>query len=134
MNKENETLNWQMWLAQGDQYLKASSPKSNKSKFGTEILYNLLSMSLESYIMAMLDIYQRLPDNHTYTDLFEALDKVITIDPELKCRIMQYENIQSICSIEKYHRRPPVESEISELRAAISEFSLIAHSECKITD
>ncbi len=129
--KEESIINWQTWLVQGDQYLRASIPKNSKSKFGTEILYNLLSMSLESYIMALLDIHNSLPDNHTYTDLIEALDTVIQIDPDLRSKILQYENIQSICSVDKYYTRKPSNEEITDLREAIVELKQIAHSECK---
>ena len=51
-------LNWRIWLTQGDQYLKASTPKSGVSRFGTEVRYhNLISMSLEAYIMAIIDFH-----------------------------------------------------------------------------
>lgn len=54
-------LNWQTWLVKGDQYLRASKSGSNTNRFGTEIVYNLLSMSLEVYIMAVLDKNHALP-------------------------------------------------------------------------
>ena len=53
-------------------------------------------MSLESYVMAILDVHQNLPDNHTYTDLIEGLEKVITVKPELKARILKYKNIHPL--------------------------------------
>lgn len=126
-------LNWELWLKEGDQYLGAATPKGKSSKFGSEIRYNLLSMSMEKYIMAMLDFHQTLPDNHTYTDLFDALDKVMEIDPELKDRILKYENIQSICSIEKYHTEAPSETELDDLHGAIVELNDLAHKTCSPT-
>ena len=87
-------------------------------------------MSLESYIMAILDYFNTLPDNHTYTDLLMALDTVLTIDEDLKNRILKYENIQSICSIEKYHRSPPTEEELVDLKGAIKKIREHAHEIC----
>lgn len=124
-------LNWQTWLVKGDQYLRASKPGSNANRFGTEIVYNLLSMSLESYIMAVLDINHALPENHTYTDLFDALDLVMKVDSGLKSRILKYENIQSICSVDKYSTRKPSDLEIADLKDALVEFSGIAHAVCQ---
>ena len=66
---EENKLNWKTWLKNGDQYLKAATPKAKKSRFGTDIRYNLLGMSLEGYIMAILDYHGTLPDNHTFIDL-----------------------------------------------------------------
>lgn len=123
-------LNWRIWLQQGDQYLKAATPKSGISRFGTEVRYNLISMSLEAYIMAIMDFHQALPKNHTYTDLIIGLETVIPLDEKLKNRILQYENIQSICSIEKYHTLAPTEAELIDLKGAIIEISTMAHSIC----
>lgn len=128
MYKSN--LNWQTWLKNGDQYLKAATPKGEKSRFGTDIRYNLLSMSLEGYIMAILDFHNNLPDNHTYTDLVIGLERVMPIDETLKKRILQYESIQSICAIDKYHRVSPTEDELDDLKEAITEMSMIAHETC----
>jgi hypothetical protein len=123
-------LNWWTWLEQGDQYLKASTPKNSVSRFGTDIRYNLISMSLESYIMAILDYHKTLPDNHTFTDLLYALELVMPLNEQLKKRILHYESIQSICSIDKYQRVNPTEGEILDLKAAIVEISVMAHNTC----
>lgn len=127
---EESKLNWRTWLLQGDQYLKVATPKSGVSRFGTEIRYNMISMSLEAYVMAIMDFYETLPLNHTYTDLIIGLETVITLDVKLKNRILQYENIQSICSIEKYHTVAPTEEELLDLKGAIIEISSMAHSIC----
>ncbi|MFQ3578851.1 MAG: hypothetical protein SNJ71_01760 [Bacteroidales bacterium] len=121
-------MNWQTWIVQGDQYLKSATPKEGKkSVFGPDIRYNLLSMSLEAYIMAILDVHRNLPENHTYTDLMSALETVIEIDENLKNRILKYENIQSICSIDKYSITTPTNEELDDLHGAIVEISRIAH-------
>ena len=127
---DTQKLNWETWLKQGDQYLKAGTPKSEKSRFGTEIRYNLLSMSMESYIMAILDFHNTLPDNHTFIDLLNALEVVIPVDKSLKDRILKYENIQRICSLEKYHRNKPSEEDINDLRGAIVEIGEMANEIC----
>ncbi|MBN2343093.1 MAG: hypothetical protein JXX29_03445 [Deltaproteobacteria bacterium] len=123
-------LNWRTWLLQGDQYMNSASPKGKKSKFTPTIRYNLLSMSLESYIMAILDYHHTLPDNHTYTDLVTGLERVLEVDEELKQRLLKYENIQSICSMEKYHIKQPSESELVDLRNAILQMGALAHETC----
>ena len=129
-NMETNTLNWQTWLKNGDQYLNAATPKTPKSRFGTDIRYNLLSMSLEGYIMAILDFHNDLPLNHTFYDLVTALETIMPLDETLKKRILRYENIQSICSIEKYHRSDPTEEELDDLKGAIVEISKMAHQAC----
>lgn len=124
-------LNWKTWLEQGDQYLRAATPKTGKSFFGPEVRYNLISMSLEAYIMAIMDYNEALPQNHTYTDLIMGLETVINLDENLKNRILKYENIQSICSIDKYHILAPTEDELFDLKGAIVEISEMAHTVCR---
>ncbi|WP_372752742.1 hypothetical protein [Mariniflexile sp.] len=123
----NKKLNWKTWLQEGDQYLKAYG---TKSRFGAEIRYNLVSMSFEAYSMAILDYHKSLPHNHTYTDLMNALESVIPIDATLKSRILKYENIQSICSIEKYYTTKPSEEDLTDLKSAVIEISNMAHNIC----
>lgn len=125
-----EAMNWQQWLKQGDQYLSSASPKGKKSKFNASIRYNLLSMSLESYVMAILDFHNTMPDNHTYTDLLDGLESVLAVDDNLKQRLLKYENIQSICSLEKFHIKQPTEAELVDLRNAILQMGALAHETC----
>jgi hypothetical protein len=37
------SLDWKKWLKEGDQYFKAVPKDGTKSRFGTDIRYNLLS-------------------------------------------------------------------------------------------
>lgn len=123
-------LNWKTWLKNGDQYLKAATPKGKKSRFGTEIRYNLLAMSLEGYIMAILDYYGTLPDNHTFIDLITGLELVMPVDKNLKGRILKYEGLQTICAVDKYSRIAPSEEDIDDLREAVREIGRLAHDKC----
>jgi hypothetical protein len=122
-------LNWKSWLRNGDQYLKAAG-KRGSFRFGTDISYNLLGMSLEGYVMAILDIHNSLPENHTFTDLVDALETVYPIERSLRKRILKYESIQSICSVDKYLREKPTPEAIDNLRTAVGEIGNIAHEVC----
>nr|WP_321406558.1 hypothetical protein [uncultured Carboxylicivirga sp.] len=128
MIKEN---NWKSWLKEGDQYMNGMPKPGKTSKFGTDIRYNMLSMGLESYVMAILDFKDNLPDNHTFSDLIYGLEREIDLDPELKDRILKYESIQDICSLDKYTIKQPTEEEISDLHGAILEIKDLAHQTCQ---
>ena len=65
-------LTWQTWLDHGDKYLKSGTPKEEgRVKLLPSIRYNLLSMALESFSMAILDYHKTLPDNHTFTRSYQ---------------------------------------------------------------
>jgi hypothetical protein len=123
---------WETWIVKADQYMKAVAPAGRKSKFSNSIRYNMLSMSFESYVMAIMDFHRTLPENHTYSDLVAGLETVMPISDSLKKRILQYENIQSICSVEKYHIQDPTDEELIDLEAAIREIGDLAHDTCVV--
>ena len=127
-----EGKDWKKWLQNGDQYLSAATPRVEKSRFGPDLQYNLLSMSLEGYVMAIMDFHDALPENHTYTDLISSLETVAELDQGLKSRILKYENLQSICSIEKYYRSSPTEEELEDLRDAVATIGSMAHETCNV--
>lgn len=121
---------WMVWLENGEKYFRAACPKGSPSRFNPELRYNLLSMSLEGYVMAVCGYLGCLPYNHTYTDLMEALDRVAPLDPELKERILRHESIQEICSIEAYHRSCPDQKALTDLEQAVGRVGEIARQTC----
>ena len=122
--------NWKKWLKDGDEYMKSMPAPGITSKFGTDIRYNLLSMGFESYVMAILDYKENLPDNHTYTDLIYGIERVMPFDQDLKKRILKYESIQDICSLDKYTILQPSEEDIRDLHGAILKIKDLAHCTC----
>ena len=125
-----EIPDWETWMKNGNQYFKAACPEGKTSRFSADLRYNLLSMSLEGYVMAISGYHNCLPDNHTYTDLMAALERVIPLDPSLKARVLRHESIQEICSVENYHRSHPEEDALAELTSAVSSIGELARRIC----
>ncbi|HCY87924.1 MAG TPA: hypothetical protein DHV36_22500 [Desulfobacteraceae bacterium] len=125
-----EMPDWQTWMRNGNQYFKAACPEGKGSRFSADLQYNLLSMSLEGYVMAISGYHNCLPYNHTFTDLMSALERIIPLDPDLKSRILRHESIQDICSIENYHRSHPTEDALADLRSAVADIGELAREIC----
>ena len=121
---------WKTWLGNGEKYYRAACPEGKKSRFLPDLQYNLLSMSLEGYVMAIADFHNSLPYNHTYTDLMYMLETLVPLDPDLKARILKHESLQDICSIEDYHRSHPSEDALADLRSAVAQIGDLAHRVC----
>ncbi|MBN2711119.1 MAG: hypothetical protein JXR97_01600 [Planctomycetes bacterium] len=123
---------WKSWLKEGRQYLCSASGKNGKpSKFSPVIQYNLLSMSLESYVMAILDYHHSLPYNHTFTDLMEGMDKVCPLEKGLRSKILEIEKAQNICSFSDFTVAQIDAECLIDFRKAVTEIGLIAISTCK---
>ncbi len=122
-------LNYKQWMVEGAQYQKAGC-SYNKDKFTPVIAYNVLSMSLESYCMAIMDKHNYLPENHTFYDLVDGLERVISLDIELKGRILELAQYQEICSVAAFKIASPDDMVISEFREVISIVAALAEKEC----
>ncbi len=120
-------LTWSQWLEEGAKYERAGRGKSGKdSKLSPVVVYNLLSMSLESYSMGILDYFKDLADNHTFSDLVYCIEKHISIDPDLKSRILKLELYQRICSFSDFvisQADKDVNSEFSEVLIEFGDFA-----------
>jgi len=124
-------LNWKQWLVQGRQYEDAGGSKNGvESKLSPVVVYNLFSMSLESYCMAILDYHGTLADNHTFTDLMDSLERVYAVKPELKRRILDLEKYQQICAFDDFVVAE-VDSIVNrEFQNVVGIFGEIARTEC----
>ena len=120
--------NWSIWLREAHQYLRAG--KNEKKRFDNSILYNLLAMSLEKFVMAILAYNLSMPVNHTFTDLVESLEKFFPLDGELKDTILSLETKQEICSFEDYVRYEISAEDIISLREAVVKIAGIAGRVC----
>jgi hypothetical protein len=114
------------WLEKGDKYLASVKDTGKPGKFSPVIQYNLIAMAFESYAMAILDYHKQLPENHTFTDLLDALDKVIHIDTALRNAIIRHENTQMLCPVIDYKRQEPTLEEVMEFRGTIVTIAEIA--------
>ena len=127
--EEMKNLDYTQWLIEGAQYQKAGC-SGNQKKFTPTIAYNILSMSLESYCMAIMDKHKYLPENHTIYDLVDGLERVISLDKQLKARILDLAKYQEICSIAAFKIASPDEDAISEFKSVIGLVEELALKEC----
>lgn len=125
MKKDNRQ-SWEIWLGNAIGYEKAFDGRKDRSRsFSTTIKYNLIALALESYVMAMVNYHGGLPDNHTFTDLIQAWEQVAPIDEEIKQTILEYEDVQSLCSVNDYKRSEPTAAEVEQLGIAVKKLGSI---------
>ena len=126
--KDSDT---RLWFNEGSAYLKAAAGK--KKKFSVSILYNLLAMALEKFMMAALDSRKALPDNHTISDLIDAADRYCPLPGDLRGKLLSYEKYQMICSFADYFRTDELdESVIEDMRSSITELESWTRKECSL--
>lgn len=106
---------WEDYLKDGSGFLRTAVGAYEKQKkvFTSEILYNIIAMAIEKFIMAALMRHGALPYNHTMKDLVEAMDETFpaAID-ELREELLKMDKYQEICDLDGFKITPPETKEI----------------------
>jgi hypothetical protein len=71
------------------------------------LIFNVASVALECYLIALCALNGRMPFNHNYTCLMDTLDGTFSFPVQLKNDILSLDDIFGICSLENYHHGMP---------------------------
>ncbi len=91
---------WKEFLKDGNGYLRTATGAfySGNKTFTPDILYNLVAMSIEKFVMAALMRHGTMPYNHTMADLVEAMEETFphAID-DIREDLLNLDTYQDIC-------------------------------------
>ena len=106
---------WQDFLDEGRGFLKTAVAAHAKGRkvFTAEILYNMIAMAIEKFVMAALMHRGAMPYNHTMADLTAAMEETFPgeID-DIRERLLQLDGYQEICDLDGFSIAPPPMAEI----------------------
>ena len=91
---------WQEFLEDGSRYLKTANGAYTKRKeiFTTGILYNIIAMSIEKFVMAALMRHGTMPYNHTMIDLVESMEETFPgAIADIREDLLHLDSYQDIC-------------------------------------
>ncbi|OQX12396.1 MAG: hypothetical protein BWK76_17705 [Desulfobulbaceae bacterium A2] len=110
---------WRRYHRDGEQFLHTAEEAARKRPevFTPEILYNVVAMAIEKYIMAFLMYHGDLAENHTMGDLLRAVELHTGPQPELAARLLRLDAYQEICDMDSYKRRPPSTDDLPDILA-----------------
>ncbi len=121
---------WEEYLQDGKAFLKTATAAyaGNKEAFTPEILYNIIAMGIEKFVMAALMRQGKMPYNHTMKDLVEALDEAFPgAINGIREGLLHLDGFQEICDLEGFSITPPDMKEIPvmlELAAKMQAFAI----------
>lgn len=110
---------WRKYLKEGGQFLDAAQAAVAKGRvvFTPEILYNMVGMAIEKFIMAYLMRNGDMADNHTMRDLVDALERHAGPQPALAEKLYFLDTFQEICDMDTYNRHAPNQEDIGVILA-----------------
>ncbi len=110
---------WEEFLRDGEAYLKTATAAHQKRQdvFTPGILYNIIAMAIEKFVMAALMRHGTLPYNHTMTDLVESMEETFPDTMgDISAGLIKMDKYQDICALDdNYHISPPAMEEIPDM-------------------
>ncbi|MBU0484279.1 MAG: hypothetical protein KKB30_07175 [Proteobacteria bacterium] len=122
---------WEEFLGDGDRFLKTAIGAHTKGRpvFTSEILYNLIAMAIEKFVMASLMQRGKLPYNHTMRDLVEAIDETFPGGiNEIREGLLEFDKYQDICDLEGFSIVPPGMARIPAMLCLGEKMQTFAHA------
>ena len=101
---------WQEFLKDGDGYFNTAvgALAKRRETFTAPILYNLIAMAIEKFVMAGLMNHGAMPYNHTMADLVDAMEETFPgAVEEVKNDLLKLDSYQEICDLEGFSIIPP---------------------------
>jgi len=115
LKKSQPISGWEDFWFEGKAFLKTASAAyaQQKKAFTTVILYNIIAMAIEKFVMTALMCEGKLPYNHTMKDLVEAMDEAFPgAMPDIREGLLQLDQYQEICDLDTFNIAGPAMAEI----------------------
>lgn len=71
------------------------------------LVFNVGSVALEAYLVALCAWRSAMPFNHNFNCLIDAVEEVMDIPADLARDIRDLDGMFGICSLDDYHRETP---------------------------
>jgi hypothetical protein len=80
-------------------------------------VFNVASLALERYLVALCYLHDVEPFNHNYNCLMDSVEKLVNVPLELNTEIRSLDEIFDICSLDDYYHGEP---EVSDMERIIA--------------
>jgi hypothetical protein len=84
-------------------------------------VFNIASLALERYLVALCYLHDMEPFNHNYTCLMDTVEMFMKVPEELNKEIRSLDEIFGICSLDDYFHGDPEISDMMRILAMCEE-------------
>jgi hypothetical protein len=110
------------FIKEANEYYKvAVGGVKRKKVFTNEILYNLISISIEKYFMGFLTSKNQLPKCHTLKNMINEVKTLVEVKESIVQKMYYFDDVQQICSIIDYNRKTISDHDIDEMISVLGE-------------
>ena len=87
------------------------------------VVFNISTVALERYLIALCNLYGFNPANHNYGSLMDTAEVLVDFPEILSQKIRSLDSIINICSLENYHYKNPKDSDADSILSMCSDVS-----------
>jgi len=107
-----EQSTYKTFLDAGEKYAQTSySLVQKKKRFSADLVYNIMALSIENYLVGFLQSKGDLPESHTLLDIILYVKKYHDVG-NLEQEIKWMNRFQEVCCIDFYKRRVPNDEDL----------------------
>ncbi|MDQ1304396.1 MAG: hypothetical protein QG671_223 [Actinomycetota bacterium] len=71
------------------------------------LVFNVASVALEHYLIAICNSNGVEPVSHTFSDLMSDVESLLDVEPDVSDAVRSLDEIFGICSVDDYHHTEP---------------------------
>ncbi|MCY1723412.1 hypothetical protein OU798_23880 [Prolixibacteraceae bacterium Z1-6] len=103
---------WRKYFDEANAYSKTAFGSFNKSKFGSQVIYNLLSMAVENYLTALCSKIGQMPEHSGITAILRQVQKSMDIPEIFHVEARFINSFMNFCSLEVLETKDPSRSDL----------------------
>lgn len=104
--------NWRKYHNEANDYSKAAFGSFNKRKFGSQVVYNLLSMAIENYLTALCVSCGEMPEHEGISYMLRQVGKNVQIPEAFFDEARFVNRFMNFCSLEVFEPKDPTRSDL----------------------
>lgn len=124
-------MEWEKYYDEATRYSKAAFGAFNKNRLGNFVVYNLISLSIESYLTAVCASLNTLPEHSSISGMIHFLKKRIEIPESFTLESRFINKFMNFCSLEILETIEPTRSDLVRMLSFTSDIKEFCEKEFK---
>lgn len=124
--------NWQKYYDEAISYSKGASGAFEKSKLGSQVVYNLVSLAIENYLTALCVSKNTLPEHSSISSMIRQLGKYMDVPAGFTEEARFLNKFMNFCSLEVLETIEPSHDDLARILGFADELKIFCDKELAI--
>lgn len=123
--------NWDKYIAEADSYFRVANGAYKKEKFGEQVIYNMVSMSVENYLTALCFGIGDIPEHSEISAMLKQIEPKIDIPVSFFEEADFINSFMNLCSLEVLETKDPSRNDLKRMLDFAEELKSFCESNLK---